>query len=188
MRSFSEQKKVRSDRASLSQAHSPTCTAPGLAIQKRDAIEKKAVDALVKQRFPRLRSGSAFYFRGQWHQRWSCCWSLDLGQSPGHPHLNTATHGPLRPFSSCSPYPATLMDNPTTTLTFNLCRAPTSSRLSVDQLVRRLYQWRTVSSRQSVMTNLHDRLSLRLHKALDRVTKKAHVIMKVFVLHDYRLQ
>jgi hypothetical protein len=35
-----------------------------LAVQKRDAIEKKAVDALVKQRFPRLRSGSASTFGG----------------------------------------------------------------------------------------------------------------------------
>ena len=67
-----------------------------LAVQKRDAIEKQAVDALVKHRHPRL-SGLQVHLRDQWHQCWPCCWSKFLSESPGHPHLDTATHGPLRP-------------------------------------------------------------------------------------------
>ena len=35
-----------------------------LAVQKRDTIEQRAVDALVKQRYPRLRSGSGQTFGG----------------------------------------------------------------------------------------------------------------------------
>lgn len=54
-----EQKKVSRDE----QPHAQGETA-GLALLKRDAIERKAVDALVKHRFPRLRSGSASSFGG----------------------------------------------------------------------------------------------------------------------------
>jgi hypothetical protein len=36
----------------------------GLALVKRDTIEQQAVDALVKQRYPRLRSGSGSTFGG----------------------------------------------------------------------------------------------------------------------------
>ena len=54
-----EQKKVSRDEQPQAQGETA-----GLALLKRDAIEKKAVDALVKQRFPRLRSGSASTFGG----------------------------------------------------------------------------------------------------------------------------
>jgi hypothetical protein len=64
-----------------------------LALLKRDAIEKKAVDALVKQRYPRLRSGSGQTFGGN---------GTNAGRAAGratsgHPHLHTATHGALSP-------------------------------------------------------------------------------------------
>lgn len=54
-----QQKKVTRDEQPQAQGHTA-----GLALLKRDAIEKQAVDALVKQRYPRLRSGSGQTFGG----------------------------------------------------------------------------------------------------------------------------
>jgi hypothetical protein len=54
-----EQKKVSRDEQPQAQGQTA-----GLALLKRDAIEKKAVDALVKKRYPRLRSGSGQTFGG----------------------------------------------------------------------------------------------------------------------------
>ena len=54
-----EQKKVSRDEQPQAQGETA-----GLALLKRDAIEKKAVDALVKQRYPRLRSGVGQTFGG----------------------------------------------------------------------------------------------------------------------------
>jgi hypothetical protein len=54
-----EQKKVSRDEQPQAQGQTA-----GLALLKRDAIEKKSVDALVKKRYPRLRSGSGQTFGG----------------------------------------------------------------------------------------------------------------------------
>ena len=54
-----EQKKVSRDEQPQAEGNTA-----GLALLKRDAIEKKAVDALVKQRYPRLRSNSGSTYGG----------------------------------------------------------------------------------------------------------------------------
>ena len=65
-----EQKKARRDEQPQAQGHTA-----GLALVKRDAIEKQAVDALVKQRYPRLRSGSGQTFGGN---------GTNAGRAAGH--------------------------------------------------------------------------------------------------------
>jgi len=60
-----EQKKQKKQKTDIPESGSfANVYSNSLAVQKRDAIEKKAVDALVKQRYPRLRSGSGQTFGG----------------------------------------------------------------------------------------------------------------------------
>ena len=71
-------------------------TGGALALQKRTEIEQREVNALVKQRFPRLGTGSSGTYGGSGTKRRHHCWAQHQREPPNlDSQQHTSTDRPL---------------------------------------------------------------------------------------------